>query len=63
MRTIPIDPSAADAAELARTLRKMLERRGAGGIEVITVDQLLKRQTEPEESEPAKEKEKETEKG
>ncbi len=43
MRVIPIDPAAASAEELARTLRRILGRRGAGGVEVITVEELLNR--------------------
>ncbi len=48
MRTIPIDPATGSAADLARTLRRILDRGGSGGIEVITLEELIKRQARPE---------------
>ena len=43
MRTIALDPTRADASELARLLERTLKREGQSGAEVITVDELLKR--------------------
>ena len=46
MRMIPIDPAIASAQELARTLKRMLQRRqGARAVEVITLDELLERRS------------------
>jgi len=42
MQMIPIDPAKANAADVARTLKQMLERGGAG-VEVMTVEELLQR--------------------
>ncbi|MHC4320002.1 MAG: secretin N-terminal domain-containing protein [Planctomycetota bacterium] len=43
MRMIPLDPSKASARELARTLQRIMGRRGGGGVQIITVDELLDR--------------------
>ncbi|MHC4218949.1 MAG: secretin N-terminal domain-containing protein, partial [Planctomycetota bacterium] len=44
MRMIPLDPSKASARELARTLQRIIgRRRGTGGVQIITVDELLER--------------------
>ncbi|MHC4828264.1 MAG: secretin N-terminal domain-containing protein, partial [Planctomycetota bacterium] len=44
MRLIPLDPSKASARELARTLQRIMGRRGGpGGVQIITVDELLER--------------------
>ncbi|MHC4275552.1 MAG: secretin N-terminal domain-containing protein, partial [Planctomycetota bacterium] len=44
MRLIPLDPSKASARELARTLQRIIGRRGGpGGVQIITVDELLER--------------------
>ncbi|MFO0895770.1 MAG: secretin N-terminal domain-containing protein [Phycisphaerales bacterium] len=43
LRTVPIDPSRADAAEVARLLERMVGPRDGGGVEVIQVEELLQR--------------------
>ncbi|MFO0961345.1 MAG: secretin N-terminal domain-containing protein [Phycisphaerales bacterium] len=43
MRTVALDPSRGDAAELARMLERTLNRQGRASTEVISVDELLKR--------------------
>ncbi|UCD76487.1 MAG: hypothetical protein JSV91_06095 [Phycisphaerales bacterium] len=43
MRMIPIDPSRASAADVAAALKRMLDRSGSTKVEVITVDDLLKK--------------------
>ena len=58
MRTIPLDASKADAADVARMLERMLERRGGDGgdgVEVIPVEELLRRHggERPKDSPPA----------
>ncbi|MEM1185613.1 MAG: secretin N-terminal domain-containing protein [Planctomycetota bacterium] len=40
-RTIPIDRSRADAADVARTLRRLLEQRGGVRVNVVGIDDLL----------------------
>jgi len=47
MRTIAIDPGRADAARVAQALRDLLDREGAGKVEVIPLDELLRRHSEP----------------
>jgi type II secretion system protein D len=44
MRMVPVDRSRVDAEVLARTLRRMSEQRGGAKIEVLTTDELLRRQ-------------------
>lgn len=44
MRMIPIDRSRADAKQTAETLRRLLEQSGGPVVEVITIEDLLKRQ-------------------
>ncbi len=45
MRMVPIDKSKADATLLAETMRRMLQQREGGAkVEVITTEELLKRQ-------------------
>jgi type II secretory pathway component GspD/PulD (secretin) len=41
MRTIPIDRSRADAEDVARTLRRLLEQRGGVRVKVIGLDELM----------------------
>ncbi|MFG0252113.1 MAG: secretin N-terminal domain-containing protein, partial [Phycisphaerales bacterium JB038] len=57
MRMIPIDPSRANARELAETLQRILQdRSGGAAVEVITVEELMERhdgQGRGEESEEA----------
>jgi type II secretion system protein D len=48
MRLLPVDPSRANASEIAEALRKLLGEDGSGGagggaVEVMTLDELLKR--------------------
>ncbi|MCH8006329.1 MAG: hypothetical protein IH888_08880, partial [Planctomycetes bacterium] len=43
MRLIPIDPATASASELAEMLRRMLDRRGRSRVEIISLQELLKR--------------------
>ncbi len=45
MRLIPLDPGKASAAELARTLQRMLGRPGGSGVKVISLEELLQRQS------------------
>ncbi|MBL0926119.1 MAG: hypothetical protein IBJ11_00510 [Phycisphaerales bacterium] len=45
LRTITVDTARTDAAALAQTLKRLLEQRGSGPIEIITIDELRKRQT------------------
>ncbi|MHC4107539.1 MAG: secretin N-terminal domain-containing protein, partial [Planctomycetota bacterium] len=52
MRMIPIDPGKASAAELARTLKRLLDRGGRGGVEIISVEQLLERRRSAREKPP-----------
>jgi type II secretion system protein D len=61
IRMIPIDPARASAEDVARTLQKLLDRSapGSGGVEVITVEELIKRRQQRDarneaSSEPAK---------
>ncbi|HRQ75801.1 MAG TPA: secretin N-terminal domain-containing protein [Phycisphaerales bacterium] len=55
MQLIPVDPSKASAADIARALQRMLSpggegadvnRSGSGAVEVITLEELLKRRSE-----------------
>ena len=49
MRLIRIDPARASAAEIARTLERMLDRSGGSTVEVIPLEELLRHRTpEPE---------------
>ncbi|MCA9285940.1 MAG: hypothetical protein KDA22_12025, partial [Phycisphaerales bacterium] len=43
MRSVPIDPSKASAEEVAAMLRRLLGRDGGPSVEVISVEELLKR--------------------
>ncbi len=43
MRTISIDPTKANAAEVARILERLLDQREGGAVEVIPVEDLLKK--------------------
>ena len=43
IQMISIDPTRATAAEMAETLRRMLNRRGESTVEVLTLEQLLRR--------------------
>ncbi len=53
MRAVPLDPAKGDAEEMARLLRRLMEN-GDGEVEVITVEELLKRYDEkPAPSAPA----------
>ncbi len=47
MRLIPLDRSRADAAEMAQTLKRLLEQRGAVQVEVISAEELLSDSPEP----------------
>ena len=42
VRRVAIDPALGDAAEVARLLERMLDREG-GGVEVITIEELLRK--------------------
>jgi hypothetical protein len=46
LRSVPLDPSKGDAEDVARLLRKMMEQAN-GEVEVITVEELLKRYDAP----------------
>lgn len=56
VRMIPIDRSKADAAQTAETLRRLLEQRGGARVEIISVDELIRRQKEAEGASSADEK-------
>lgn len=43
MRSVALDPSRGDAAELARMLERSLSREGRSGAEVVTVEELMRR--------------------
>ncbi len=43
IRLVPIDPSRAKAADVAESLRRILDRSGGGGVEVMTLEELLNR--------------------
>ena len=49
MRMVPIDPARANAADVARTIESLLDRGEGGGVEVISLEELLERRrlTEP----------------
>ncbi len=49
VRMIPIDRSKADAAQTAETLRRLLEQRSGARVEIISVDELIRRQKEKDE--------------
>ncbi|MFM1803492.1 MAG: Type secretion system protein precursor [Planctomycetota bacterium] len=46
LRSVPLDPSQGDAEDVARLLRRMMQQSD-GEVEVITVEELLKRYDEP----------------
>ena len=41
MQMVPIDPSQGSAADIAETLKRMLEQNGSPPVEVITIEELL----------------------
>ena len=47
LRSVPLDPSKGDVEEVARLLRRLMESEGDGSVEVISVEELLRRY-EPE---------------
>ncbi len=47
MRMVPVDRSKADAELMAKTLQKILEQQGGVKVEVISADQLLKKEEKP----------------
>ena len=51
-RTQRLDPSIADAEEIALNLRRLLEREGGPKVRVITLEELLSEQKPPEKSVP-----------
>lgn len=52
LRTVPLDRSRVDAQMMARTLQRLLEQRGGMKVEVISTEELLKRNA-PEPDAPA----------
>ncbi len=46
IRTIPIDPSRADAQRMAEAVRRLLEQRGTTGVEIISAEDLFAPETE-----------------
>lgn len=46
IKMVPLDKSKADAQLIAETLRRMVEKQGGSKVEVITVEELLRRQQE-----------------
>ena len=53
-RTQRLDPSVADAEEIARNLRRLLEREGGPKVRVITLEELLSEQMGSEAKSPPK---------
>ncbi|MEM7227865.1 MAG: secretin N-terminal domain-containing protein [Planctomycetota bacterium] len=51
LQLIPVDPTRANAADVARTLEQLMDTGSGNSIEVITVEELLRRQQE--RSQPA----------
>lgn len=51
MKVISVDKSKADAEMIAETLRRILSKQGTAKVEVISVDELMKRQQEKKEQE------------
>ncbi|MCP3904428.1 MAG: hypothetical protein GY715_12440 [Planctomycetes bacterium] len=52
MRMLPIDPSKATAADIARSLKQMLDNSGGARIQIISLDELLEgRKKEPRDAE------------
>ncbi|MCC6907736.1 MAG: hypothetical protein IT430_07335 [Phycisphaerales bacterium] len=49
VRMIPIDRSKADAAQTAETLRRLLEQRSGARVEIISIDELIRRQKSEEQ--------------
>lgn len=47
LRTIPVDRSKVDAELLARTLKRLMEQQKGTKVEIISADELLKRQVAP----------------
>jgi type II secretion system protein D len=52
MKVISVDKSKADAEEIAETLRRMLKKQGGTKVEVISVEELMKRKGEEKEGKP-----------
>ncbi|MCH8822271.1 MAG: hypothetical protein IH984_02070 [Planctomycetes bacterium] len=52
MQLIAIDPSKASASEMAQTLQRMLGRRGSSKVQVISLEELLKRRSLRKEPQP-----------
>ncbi len=52
LRTVPIDRSRADAAMMARTLKKLLEQQKGVKVEVISTEDLLKKSGLKDDDEP-----------
>jgi len=49
MRMIPIDASRAEAGEVAKVLKRLLDRSDSTSVEVLTVEDLLERQRQPQQ--------------
>lgn len=52
LQMIPVDPSKASAEDVARTLERMLNRGSGSKVEIITIEELIRRR-EKEEDSPA----------
>ncbi|MCG3124989.1 MAG: hypothetical protein GIKADHBN_03499 [Phycisphaerales bacterium] len=52
MRVIPIDKSRASAEMMARTLKKLLEQQGGTKVEVVSTEELLKRELGEDDGDP-----------
>jgi type II secretion system protein D len=50
VRTIPVDKSKVDADMLARMLQRLMEQQGSTKVEVISAEELLKRQGKPKKT-------------
>jgi type II secretion system protein D len=52
MKVVNVDKSKANAEEIAETLRRMLKKQGGTKVEVISVEELMKRKGEGKEGKP-----------
>ena len=52
MRMIPIDPARADAADIAETLRRLLDRSSGSTVEVISLEELIQRRRKVGDASP-----------
>ena len=53
LEVVPLDPAHADAAELAATLKRLLDQNTGSSVEVLQLEDLLKKAPEPEKTSSA----------